>query len=715
VKTFHVRFLPWLLCAALTVSCGATLWNRPADEVKAELASGNTAFVLSLQPRDLVKADLSALGDGALWNVGEIFAEAGRSEEAEVLWTRALADRNIWGTQAGRDLFALYADRRDWAKAETVARTLAAHDKAPEFQRRLFEAYYFQKKDAQAWALLQTWKPGTFSPFEERENQLFLGVLAARLGKSETASRVLSDLVWNQNASELHDRLEGFVSEDDSRAALLGPGGRDALAFKALVYRASPRDTEAWLKGRALPDGFWNHRTLVEGLEALFKTGEHADRGLRLVDTILPSLTGEARFAGLYARGRLYRALNRWTEARAAFQTALAAAPTPDDHRKTSWNWLKAWVQTDPGGALGPFVQVYAGTADAGYYSDVLSDWISQLVQTRRWDLLAAAWRDLGRWLPGDDKATLGFVLARLASYGLVDLSRQGVTPTPEQFLEQAIANDPFSYEALVSRAVLGREISWPQPVALAAAPPPGWSDTRALWESMAEFGLGRRLASEASAYDGPLEPGFVDRTVERLQKNGFYRASLQLLYRLLKEPGQVLTRERAALLFPTPFKDLVAARAGAEGLETSLLYGLIRAESSFDADARSWVGARGLTQLMPATAAETARKLRMRTYDLASPEDNVALGARYLADMIRAQGRIYLALMAYNAGGSRIKPWKASMGKLPEEIFVEAAPLQETRGYVKKILTATVMTGVLHYGKTLDSMVRLIYPGFRP
>jgi hypothetical protein len=715
VKALRLRLLPWLLCSALTVSCSATLWNRAADDIKAELATGNTTFLLTLKPHDLIKADLGALGDGALWNVGEIFSEAGRTEEAETLWIRALEERTVWGTQAGRDLFSLYSDRRDWAKAETVAKTLADRDKAPEFQRRLFEAYYFQKKDGQAWALLQSWKPGTFSADEERENQLFLGVLAARLGKTDTASQILTDLVWNQDASELHDRLEGFIDEDPTRATLLGDGGRDALAFQALVYRSVPTDTDTWLKGRTFPDGFWNHRALVEGLETLSKTEARADRGLRILDAALPTLTGEARFAGLFARGRLYRALSRWPEARSAFQTALASASTADDRRKTAWNWLKAWVQTDPGGALGPFVQILSGASDPAYYSDVVTDWISQLVQARRWDLLAAAWHDVGSKLAGDDRATLGFVLARLASYGLVDLARQGVTETTAALLEQAIANDPFSYEALVARAVLGRELVWPTAPAAPASPAPEWNDTRVLWESMATFGLGRRLANEATAYDGPLDAAFVDRTADLLQKNGFYRPSMQLLYRLLAQPGQVLTQDRAAKLFPTPFENLVASRAQAEGIETSLLYGLIRAESSFDTDARSWVGARGLTQLMPGTAAETAQKLRMKTYDLGSPEDNVVLGARYLADMIRTQGRIYLALMAYNAGGGRIKPWKESMGRLPEEIFVEAAPLQETRGYVKKILVSTVMTGVLHYGKTLDGMVRVIYPGFQP
>jgi len=250
--------------------------------------------------------------------------------------------------------------------------------------------------------------------------------------------------------------------------------------------------------------------------------------------------------------------------------------------------------------------------------------------------------------------------------------------------------------------------------------PPEFKTDDRAreqvrLWESMMQFGLASRMAGEVAASDDALDPKFVDRAVVFLQAHQQYRPSLQILYRLLKEPGQVLTEARARELYPNAWADIVAERAAAEKIETSLLLGVIREESSFDPTAKSWVGATGLSQLMPATAAETAKGLRMKTYDLTNPADNLKIGARYLSNMIRSQGRIYLALMAYNAGGGRIRPWKEAMGRLPEEIFVEAAPIEETRGYVKKILTSTVMTGVLHYGKTLDEMVRLIYPGFRP
>jgi soluble lytic murein transglycosylase len=262
----------------------------------------------------------------------------------------------------------------------------------------------------------------------------------------------------------------------------------------------------------------------------------------------------------------------------------------------------------------------------------------------------------------------------------------------------------------------VGAPLEWP------ALPPgetfSGTDDSRArvkLWDSLVAFGQDKRLASEVTDSTEPLDPAFVDRTVPVLQARGQYRPSLQILYRLLKDQGQVLTKDRALLLYPLAFEAQVADRAAAEALDVDLFYGLIREESTFDPSAKSWVGAQGLTQLMPATAAETAKGLRMKTYDLALPADNLKIGARYLSTMIRSQGRIYLALMAYNAGGGRIKPWKEAMGKLPEEIFVEAAPLAETRGYVKKILTSAVMTGVLHHGRTLDEMVKLIYPGFAP
>lgn len=711
---------PFLLLAAAlgVVSCGASVWNRPVDGLKADLAAGKTSFVLSLTAQDLADADLRPLGSGAAWTLGALFSENDRQTEAELLWKRSLSEEGPpWRDQAGQDLFDLYAGRRDWPKAEALALRLKGPGPgSPAVQRLLFEAYYFQKKDDLAWPLLKAWGPGLFNRDQEKENRLFAGVLLARAGRADEACAVLRDLVFDQPASVLQFRLESFFQEDESRYDLLGPGGREAVAFQSLVYRGVSKDVQDWLRGRTLPSGFWNHRALVEGLESVFRSESRAETGLRLLDRAQADTQGEALFAVTYARGRLYRVLGWWPQARRSFQEALGRAAAADDRQKSAWNWLNAWVETDPEAALGPFVQVLSATDDPAYFEAVVESWFTELIQRRNWGLLAAAGRDLSHRLSSSEKATLWFLLARLASHGLVDVATEGLRLSATGLLEQTIAADPFSYEALVARAVLGRGLDFPPP---SAEPEFLASDAlkqrHLLWSGLASFGLARRLVAEVLAWEGPVDPAFIERTAAALQASGLYRPSLQLLYRLLRDPGRTLTQARALLLYPRAYEDLAAPAAQAQGLDLSLLLGLMREESSFDPQARSPVGAQGLTQLMPATAAETARSLRLTAYDLSVPADNIALGACYLAQMIRSQGRIYLALMAYNAGGGRIKAWKDTLGRLPEEIFVEAAPILETRGYVKKILSSAVLIGVLHYGKSPADMVRLIYPGFAP
>lgn len=706
-----------VLLALSMVSCSATLWDRPVADIKEELARGKTDFLFTQGIKVLSETDLRPLGDGAAWNLGSLFAGADKRAEAELLWKRSLTDEATpWREQAGRDLFDWYASRREWPKAETVARRLESFDNAsPEFQRRLFQAYYFQKKDDQAWEIFRTWTPGLFSPEEELENRLFFGVLSARAGKIHDAEGALRDLVFNHEASELQFRLESFFQEDESRYDLLGPGGREAVAFQSLVYQGNPKDVQAWFKGRKFPEAFWNRRALVSGIESVFKTGTKAEVGLEILDRIEPGLTGEARFMAEYAKGRLERSLGWWPQARTAFQNALPLAVSVDDRKKTAWNWLNAWVQTKPEGALAPFVQVYGENGDADYFADVFSNWIPTLLQGRHWSVLASVWRDLGPRLDAGNRATVGFLLARLEAYGLIHLGTEGIDLTAGQLLERCIAFQPYSYEALMARAVLGRELEWPSPPATEFHPNDRGREKIVLWESMVAFGQARRLAADISAWNQPLDPAFVDRAVEFLQAHDQYRPSLQILYRFLDQPDQTLSQDRAKRLYPKAYEAVIGRQADAEELEPSLLMGLIREESSFDSEAKSWVGAQGLSQLMPTTAAEVAKGLHLKTFDLADPSDNITLGARYLSTTIRSQGRIYLALMAYNAGGGRIRPWKEAMGKLPEEIFVEAAPFSETRGYVKKILTSSVMYGVLHYGKSLGEMVRLIYPGFQP
>ncbi|CAE6885837.1 COG0741 Soluble lytic murein transglycosylase and related regulatory proteins (some contain LysM invasin domains) [Vibrio sp. B1FLJ16] len=118
----------------------------------------------------------------------------------------------------------------------------------------------------------------------------------------------------------------------------------------------------------------------------------------------------------------------------------------------------------------------------------------------------------------------------------------------------------------------------------------------------------------------------------------------------------------------------------------------LARQESALDTEARSPVGARGIMQIMPATAKYTVRKYKLSyegSQDLYNVGKNIEIGSHYLQGLMQDydNNRIF-ALAAYNAGPNRVKTWRErTQGKVDAYAFIEAIPFRETRGYVQNIL----------------------------
>jgi soluble lytic murein transglycosylase len=161
---------------------------------------------------------------------------------------------------------------------------------------------------------------------------------------------------------------------------------------------------------------------------------------------------------------------------------------------------------------------------------------------------------------------------------------------------------------------------------------------------------------------------------------------------------------------FPTPFRKEVLARARETGLDPAYIYGLIRQESRFVMDARSGAGASGLMQLMPATAKWTAKKIGLdfRPEMLADRDVNLRLGASYLKLVLDDfGGSLALAAAAYNAGPGRPRRWRDG-GVFEPAAWAESIPFNETRDYVKKVLSNTVYYGALLTGQVTSLKARL-------
>jgi soluble lytic murein transglycosylase len=201
------------------------------------------------------------------------------------------------------------------------------------------------------------------------------------------------------------------------------------------------------------------------------------------------------------------------------------------------------------------------------------------------------------------------------------------------------------------------------------------------------------------------------DRSDRFLLAAAEYARHNQMFDRAISAAERTRAEHDFALRYLAPFRDEVEPKTRALDLDQAWVYGLIRQESRFVTDARSWVGASGLMQLMPATAHWLARKLGMKRLSATSIKDrntNILLGTNYLKLVLTSlDDHPVLASAAYNAGPGRAKRWRGAR-PLEGAIYAETIPIGETRDYVKKVMSNAVYYAALFEGKPQSLKARL-------
>jgi soluble lytic murein transglycosylase len=176
--------------------------------------------------------------------------------------------------------------------------------------------------------------------------------------------------------------------------------------------------------------------------------------------------------------------------------------------------------------------------------------------------------------------------------------------------------------------------------------------------------------------------------------------ARSQLYDRAINTADRTVEVHDFSLRYLTPYREVLKTHVSQLDLDEAWVYGLIRQESRFIAEARSHAGASGLMQLMPGTARWVARKLGLKDWrwsEVNEVETNVSLGTWYLRHVYDAlDGHPVMASAAYNAGPGRARAWRPG-GAMEGAIYAETIPFNETRDYVQK-----VMANASYYGHVL-------------
>ncbi len=319
-------------------------------------------------------------------------------------------------------------------------------------------------------------------------------------------------------------------------------------------------------------------------------------------------------------------------------------------------------------------------------------------------------WRHIARQFPEDVwRPKVLYWLARTVAH-------RGDLSNAQVLYHRVMTDFPYTYHGFQARQQLRRlsvpipifaaqeraYLPWEQPSSVSLSSPLTTQPTRQHFHlirtrELQQLQMYRRARREIRALETHLPQTHATQYLiaSLLADNRAHLAALKRLNHVVGAltPLQVrgLTRDFWALLYPQRFLAPVTKQAAKHGLSPYLILSLIRQESVFNPRAVSRVGARGLMQLMPATARHVARQAgikRLRLKQLFDPQTNIALGTRYFAAQLRHfDNNPVFALAAYNAGPHRVKTWRQRWPELPMDEFIEHIPFKETRLYVKLIL----------------------------
>jgi soluble lytic murein transglycosylase len=235
------------------------------------------------------------------------------------------------------------------------------------------------------------------------------------------------------------------------------------------------------------------------------------------------------------------------------------------------------------------------------------------------------------------------------------------------------------------------------------------------LGEAMANSGLRRALALMRLDVrtDGVKEwnwslRGMSDR---QLLAAALLASNNNVYDRAISAADRTVSQHDYSMRYLAPYREQVEAKTRDLALDTGWVYGLMRQESRFVIQAKSTVGAQGLMQVMPATAAWVAKKIGLTSYHPKHAMDmdtNITLGTNYMKMVLSGlDNHPVLASAAYNAGPGRAKKWRADV-PLEGAIYAECIPFTETRDYVKKVMSNTVYYNALFENKPQSLKARL-------
>lgn len=683
----------------------ALAYAEAADSLRRHDCAGAERALRPLAAGQGSEAELARLVSG-------LYAHA--CEDVAAAEERLFAAANPGGPLEDWRLFILSdvaaARGHQLVSQASLAKLLGDHPGSPLRSRTLVKAasaFWAQGNAARALAVIEQARREGVSGEEASRLETVAWEIGGRLGDPEVrrqaARRLLAEAPFKAaelNVVELFRQRDGSVHW----AGVLNPGQlvRRAESLLELDMADSAIQTLASVP-RAERDLGWH---LLQA-RALTAAGRGHD-ALEALAPLNPPVPAQA-------------AALEWARAEAAAEAATARRGPrnlPGEERRrlrsVSQKHLRRVVQLDADRELSARAlrSLYAGYLEEGLF-DLAMQTLRSLRRVDPSDTTGAGqlWKSgWGEFAKGNYSGSVGYWTELYALYPQTHDGRRGRYWTARAFellgeaersrqiYREVSASDTSDLYSKNALARLGVRAGQPAEATISApVRPEPWPDSPPLRRArlLTDLGLDDLAVAEKDlvAAEAPV------RSVRALEslilaRRGERRKSINVIrdaFPTLGGPHQANLPEQARrLYYPLDYQEPIRTWAARNRLPTSLVLGMIRQESAFDLTATSWAGARGLMQLMPATARELAQKagLPYSHERLSDPDFNVRLGTTYFRQVLEMfDGNVELALAGYNGGPYRIKRLWREWGSSDIDRFLEDLKIEESRTYVKRIL----------------------------
>jgi len=606
----------------------------------------------------------SPVADHLRWVLADALERGGDVAGARAM-AASIAERHPDSRLAPRALIltaTLASKEGDEAAAQAaLKRLIESYPDAPE----LSEALYLLGMSAEA--------RGQLEPAAQAYRQVMLlaptsgysSGASARLAVLTAAGTRLPELTMPQRIDRAERLLRGGVPAAASEEAerIVKEAREPGLVVRALrvvadgAARLGRYDAAAKAIDLAIPHAppDLRPRLRLEQARFLSRTPQK-ERALTLYSAVSGAAAEAEASEASYQRARLLDDLDRVSEAETVYRSVAQRYPAREVAGASLWRlgWL-AYLKGDVRGA------------------------------EQRWSRMLAS--------PGGRSFRLGGLYWKGRA-----VEQLGRRDAANALYREVLAEAPRSYYGLLA----GQRVPAPDPARVTVSLPADPAEVLARDPGWARVDLLRRVGLVEEAW---LElEDVVQRSVgDSARLYGFssayvqserYHLALRILRRhfgaLAASGDPALPRAFWEMLYPIGWRPEMTDAATRAGLDPFFVAAVVREESSYYPRAVSRAGARGLMQLMPATAQPMAEQSGMPFGGgdlLDDPRANLQLGTSFLASLMREFGDPRLALAAYNAGPRRARQWWQASKTSDLEAFVEQIPFDETRGYVKRVM----------------------------